>query len=81
MKFLKGLLTGALVGFAIGTAMTAEQRNSVIAATRRRAAPVKDAINNNVGQVASTIADEAASKIDTVGDAVADTIASDTVAS
>lgn len=81
MKFVKGLIIGALVGFATGTAMTDRQRDTVLAAAKGKAAPVKEAIGKNIGQVADTVADEAVGKIDAAGDAVADTIASEPVSS
>lgn len=80
MRFVKGLLLGSLVGFAAGSALSDRQREKIAAAARHKAAPVSTAITDNLHRVADTVVDEATTKIDTAGEAVADKIATESPA-
>jgi gas vesicle protein len=73
MKFIRGFLLGAIVGFAVGTSLSERQREEIAqrarAAARRNVKPVAESVGDNATAVADTAVDRVTSAIDGAGDA------------
>ncbi|BAN03560.1 hypothetical protein [Ilumatobacter coccineus] len=74
MKFLKGLVMGGVLGFAVGAGLSEKQRAQITSSVKSKTKPVVDEVKSNIGQVADTAVSEVTGKIDDVGDAAADRI-------
>jgi hypothetical protein len=74
VKFLKGLVMGGVLGFAVGAGLSEKQRAQITSSVKSKTKPVVDEVKSNIGQVADTAVSEVTDKIDDVGDAAADRI-------
>ena len=78
MKFIKGFFVGTLVGFAIGSAMTEEQRAALRdrtqAITKKQGRRVGDAVTHQADDIADTATDRVVDAVDRAGEAVTSAI-------
>ena len=74
MKFIKGFFVGGLIGFALGSAMTEEQRAALRDRTepiiRKQSRRVADAVNRQADEIADSAGDRVVGTVDKAGDAV-----------
>ncbi len=81
MKFMKGLFVGTLVGFAIGSAMTEDQRRALRdrtqAITRKQSTRIGDAVTRQADDVAGSATDRVVNAVDRAGTAVSSAIEPD----
>ena len=81
MKFLRGFLMGAAVGFVAGTTLDDRRRRELTerasAVTRRQLRPVADTIGHEADRVAGAARSRVESAVARVGDAAVDAIDDD----
>ncbi len=74
MRFIKGLIIGSLLGFAVGSSINERQRAELKARLNKQTQSVRQAAGANVSKVADAVTDEAAAVIDDAGDKAADAV-------
>lgn len=81
MKFMKGLFVGMMIGFALGSAMTEEQRRALRDRTqpiiRKQSQRVGDAVTRQADEIAGSATDRVVGTVDKAGDAISSAIEPD----
>ena len=81
MKFIKGLFVGTLIGFALGSALTEEQRSALRNRTepiiRKQSRRVGDAVTRQADEIAGSAADRVVGTVDKAGEKVSSAIEPD----
>lgn len=71
---MKGLFVGTLIGFALGSAMTEQQRTALRERTqpiiRKQSRRVADAVSRQADEIADSATDRVVGTVDKAGDAV-----------
>lgn len=82
MKFLRGFLMGAAIGFVAGTTLDDRRRRELTdratALTRRQIRPVAESVGHEAERVAGAARTRVEAVVERAGDAAVDAIAADT---